>query len=636
MKSNARSDRLDLARDLNERQQEAVTHGAGPLLVIAGAGSGKTRVITYRVANLALNHGIDPRRIFAVTFTNKAAREMRERVEALLGHGVDCWVSTFHAACARLLRRYGEQAGVDPRFTIYDDQDQKAMVARVIKELSIDDRRFPPRAIQNEINRAKRELVVPQEYPRSDFYRERVASIYELYEKRMADSSALDFADLLYRVVRGMQTDQALREEISGLFDHVLVDEFQDTNHVQLELVRQLAAPHKNICVVGDDDQSIYSWRGADITNILGFEEIFPGARIVTLDRNYRSDGQILKAAHGVVTKLVGRRPKELWTSNEEGERVAVIEAPDEREEARLVSRAVRDLREDGFSLSAQAVFYRTNAQSRVFEEVFRSLNIPHRVLGGMRFYERAEVKDAVAYLRLIQNPADLAAFLRVVNTPTRGIGKTTVDRLVAIAAGAGISAYEAIGRAVAGGISSGPAKKLVAFRDLVDAWRGEIDEGPTHLAGRVLDDTGFLQRLEADNSAEADARIENLKELLGSIADFESEAETPTLDTFLELIALQTDVDLANFDEDQITLMTVHAAKGLEFDVVFTTGMEDGLFPYRSAEDDVMGTADSEMAEERRLCYVAMTRARKRRCDEHQYKNGCNCLQRLDEQVTE
>jgi len=604
---------LDLARDLNEAQLEAVRHVDGPLLVLAGAGSGKTRVITYRVANLVFNHGVRPHRIMAVTFTNKAAREMRERVERLLGREPDCWVMTFHSSCARLLRRHGEQVGVDPRFTIYDDQDQKAMVARVVKELELDDRRFPPRALQGEINRAKRELIGPAEYPAGDFYRERVKRIYELYDRRMRDSSALDFGDLLYRVVRGMRENQQMREEIAGRFDYVLVDEFQDTNHVQLELVRLLGAPHRNVCVVGDDDQSIYSWRGADVTNILGFETHFPGARVVTLERNYRSDGNILKAAHGVVERLHGRRPKELWTENPDGERIGVIEAPDEREEARLVARAVRDMLADGHPLSKQAVFYRINAQSRVFEEVFRSLDIPHRVVGGMRFYERAEIKDALAYLRLIQNPGDLAAFLRIVNNPPRGIGKTTLDRLVGIAAGSGISAYEAIGRAEEGGVGKAPAAKLAEFARLVEAWRGEIAEGPAHLARRVLDDTGYVARLEQEDTAEADARLENVRELLGSIDDFEVEAEAPTLDAFLELIALQTDVDQTRFDGEELTLMTVHSAKGLEFDVVYVTGLEDGLFPYRAADEGLFSTVEEELAEERRLCYVAMTRARKR-----------------------
>ncbi len=602
---------LDLARDLNERQLEAASHVAGPLLVIAGAGSGKTRVITYRAANLVLAHRVPAHRILAVTFTNKAAREMAGRIERLLGRAGAMWVATFHATCARLLRGRAERFGVDPRFTIYDDQDQKAMVARVLKELAIDDKRFPSRAIQHELGRAKRELVGPAEYPRGDWYREQVGRIYDLYERRMREAGALDFGDLLYWTVRAMRDDAALAAEVAGMFDHVMVDEFQDTNMVQLELVRLLAAPHRNICVVGDDDQSIYSWRGADVTNILEFERHFPGARVVTLDRNYRSTANILKAAHGVVSRLRGRREKRLWTSSPGGARIAVIAAPDEREEARLVCQAVRDLRAEGILLDEQAIFYRINAQSRVFEEVLRALDVPHRVVGGMRFYERAEVKDVLAYLRLIQNPADHTAFVRVVNTPTRGIGKTSIDRLVAVAAASGCSAFDAIPLA-SDGLGRAPATRLAAFREMVERWRAETGEGPAHLARRVLEDTGYVTGLEHENNAEADAKLENVRELMGSIDDFVREAETPSLSGFLELVALQTDVDAVRFDGDQVTLMTVHSAKGLEFDAVFVTGLEDGLFPWRPA-DSPMADTESELDEERRLAYVAMTRARSR-----------------------
>jgi DNA helicase-2/ATP-dependent DNA helicase PcrA len=602
---------LDLARELNERQLEAASHVAGPLLVIAGAGSGKTRVITHRAAHLALAHGVAPSRILAVTFTNKAAREMAGRIERLLGRPGAMWVATFHATCAKLLRFHGERFGVDPRFTIYDDQDQKAMVVRVLRELAIDDKRFPSRAIQHELGRAKRELVGPADYPRGDWYREQVGRIYDLYERRMREAGALDFGDLLYRTVRAMRADPGLAAEIAGRFDHVMVDEFQDTNLVQLELVRLLAAPHRNVCVVGDDDQSIYSWRGADVTNILEFERHFPGARVVTLDRNYRSTANILEAAHGVVSRLRGRREKRLWTSSPGGARIAVISAPDEREEARLVCRAIRDLRAGGVPLSEQAIFYRINAQSRVFEEVLRALDVPHRVVGGMRFYERAEVKDVLAYLRLIQNPADHTAFVRIVNTPARGIGKTSVDRLVASAAARGCSAFDAI---VPGGdeIGRAPAARLAAFRELVERWRVEAGEGPAHLARRVLEDTGYATALEQEDNAESDAKLENVRELLGSIDDFVREAETPSLAAFLELVALQTDVDAVRFDGDQVTLMTVHSAKGLEFDAVYVTGLEDGLFPWRPA-DASMADAEAELDEERRLAYVAMTRARTR-----------------------
>ncbi|MBN2715328.1 MAG: UvrD-helicase domain-containing protein [Deltaproteobacteria bacterium] len=601
---------VDLRKELNEQQYAAAAHVDGPLLVIAGAGSGKTRVITFRIANLIRNHGVAPWRIMAVTFTNKAAKEMAERIEKLLGKGANCWISTFHSSCARLLRKYGEQAGVDPKFTIYDDGDQKAMVTRVLKELNLTVKQFPPRSIQSEINKAKRELLSPADYPESDFYRRHIRQIYELYEKRMREAKALDFGDLMYRTVRAMQENSTLAREIAGQFDYVLVDEFQDTNRVQLELVR-LLTPHKNICVVGDDDQSIYSWRGADVTNILDFEKLFRGARVVTLERNYRSSENILKAAHAVVSQLPGRRPKELWTQAPAGDPIGLLVAPDEREEARMVAREVKSLVEKGFSLNEQVVFYRTNAQSRVFEEVMRAMNIPHRIVGGMRFYERAEVKDFIAYLRLIQNPADHTAFIRVVNQPARGIGKTTVDKLVSLASGHGVSAYDAI-EVAQGELGGAASKKLLAFRKMVEQWRQETDEGPLHLINRVNTDTGYVAALERENTAEADARIENINELIGSVDDFENDAETPSLDNFLEVVALQTDVDAAKFDGDQLTLMTVHAAKGLEFDAVFVTGLEEGLFPLIRQADMGLDETD-ELDEERRLGYVAMTRARKR-----------------------
>ncbi|MDJ0765381.1 MAG: UvrD-helicase domain-containing protein [Myxococcota bacterium] len=606
---------LDLENDLNERQLEAVRQVDGPVLVIAGAGSGKTRVITYRVAHLVAHCGVAPWRILAVTFTNKAAREMRQRIGGLLlGRGQDCWVATFHATCAKLLRLHADLARVDKNFTIYDDGDQKAMVARCLKALNIDDKKFPARAVQSEINRAKREFISADAYPRDNLYQEQIQRVYALYEAQMQKAAALDFADLLFRMVRGMQENEDLLQAVSERFDYILADEFQDTNRVQLEFIRLLAQRHGNICVVGDDDQSIYSWRGANVENILGFETHFPSAFVVTMDRNYRSTSNILNAAHGVVAELPNRRPKTLWTSIEAGDPIGFIEAEDERDEARLVAKAVAELRDDGFPLNAQAVFYRINAQSRVFEEVFRTMDIPHRVVGGMRFYERAEIKDILSYLRLIHNTADLAAFLRVVNKPARGIGKTTVDRLIAVAAEAGISAFEAIDRASgSANIGSAGIKRLRAFRDLVVSWCAEISAGPLHLIGRILEDTGYLEALKLENTAEADARMENLNELIGSVEDFQQEAEDPSLSAFLELIALQTDVDTADFDSDAVTLMTVHAAKGLEFDVVHLTGLEEDLFPYQRSGDSFTSARAEEMDEERRLCYVAMTRARKR-----------------------
>ncbi len=607
---------IDLTSDLNEQQLSAVNHIHGPLLVIAGAGSGKTRVITYRIANLVANHKVAPWRILAVTFTNKAAKEMRERVAQLIeGRGEKCFVSTFHAACARFLRIHGELIGVDPKFTIYDDSDQKAMISRCLKELDLSEKRYAPRTVQHQINHSKRELISAEEYQTGDYAREQIQKIYRLYEKRMREAAALDFGDLIYKTVRGMRQNDGFREALTRRFDYVLVDEFQDTNQAQLEIVKQLSGPTGNICVVGDDDQSIYSWRGAEIRNILRFDREFPGTRRVTLDRNYRSTANILSAAHGVANGLLERHPKKLWTDSGAGERVSLVTADDEREEARLVARAVKELRDDGVGLGDQAVFYRINAQSRVFEEVFRSFGIPHRVVGGMRFYERAEVKDILSYLRVIQNPGDTAAFLRIVNVPTRGIGKTTLERLSALAASRDISLFDAIPRAAEGSISQAAAGKLQKFADMVTTWREELADGPQHLAERVLADTGYEAALKAQNTAEADARLENLRELIGSVQDFEREAPEPTLDSFLELVTLQSDVDEARFDGQEVTLMTVHSAKGLEFDVVYVTGLEQGMFPYVRGGEDALFTAPDpdEMEEERRLLYVAMTRARKR-----------------------
>jgi len=523
-------------------------------------------------------------------------------------------VSTFHASCAKFLRFYGKLAGIDPSFTIYDDLDQKAMVTRCIKELQYDDKKLQPKVVQNQINRSKQELQGWEDYPTTDPFRRQVKEVFELYERKMRDASALDFGDLLFCTVRAMQQTPDFLTAINDRFDFILVDEFQDTNRAQLELCRLLALPHSNIAVVGDDDQSIYSWRGADVTNILGFGNLFDDVKKVTLDRNYRSTANILKAAHGVVDKLAGRHPKELWTASAAGEKICLVEARSERQEAELVARAVNELKDDGYPLNEQVIFYRINAQSRVFEEVFMELGIPHRVLGGMRFYERAEIKDVLAYLRLIQNPSDMAAFLRIVNKPARGIGKATLDRLLALAAGHGLSMYDAIEHPAAPDqVGRAGTKKLQSFRELVETWRSEAQEGPSHLATRVLDDTGYLTKLQAEDTAEADVRIENLRELLGSIEEFETDAQTGSLSNFLELITLQTDVDTADFDSDQVTLMTVHSAKGLEFDVVHVTGLEEGLFPILRNHNGYDDDDEAEIEEERRLCYVAMTRARKR-----------------------
>ena len=598
---------------LNAPQRQAVLHGAGPLVVFAGAGSGKTRVITYRVANLVDEHGVAPWRILAVTFTNKAAAEMRERCGKLLPSGAqDLWVGTFHATCARLLRRYSEVIGIKRDFVIYDDADSRAMVTRVLRDLRLDEKRYEPKQVLGRIHRAKQEAIGPDKFAVHDSFTEIVHRIYQTYDERMKRSGALDFDDLIFRLVEALEKNESLRAEMDRRFSHVLVDEFQDTNHVQLRLVRVLADRHRNLCVVGDDDQSIYRWRGADRRNILDFRKAFPDATVVKLEQNYRSSARILRAAMSVVTRNVEREPKELWTENAEGAKVAAIRCDDERDEARIMVQHVRTALSEGRRLSDVALFYRIHAQSRVFEEALRAANIPYRVVGGVRFYDRAEVKDVLAYLRLVHNPDDDVSLLRVINVPARGIGKSTIDRVLDDAARAGSSTWDAIRRVIDDPAQpSATRKKLLAFLELVERLRARSSngEGPAALVQAVLDETSYSRQLEDEDTPEADARLENLRELVGSIQDFVGDAEEPTLASFLELVTLETDADRQT-EGDRLTLMTVHAAKGLEFPVVIVAGLEERMFPYRGVDYD---DDPEEMEEERRLAYVAFTRAREK-----------------------
>jgi DNA helicase-2/ATP-dependent DNA helicase PcrA len=602
-----------LLSGLNERQREAVLHENGPLVIFAGAGSGKTRVITHRVAQLVATGGVKPWRILAVTFTNKAAAEMRERLQVLLPAGArDLWVGTFHATCARLLRRHHELAGIRRDFVIYDDADQRAMITRIVRDLGLDDRRYHPRQVAGVINRAKNEAIGPTDFQASDDFERVVQNIYATYEARMLQSGALDFGDLLFRMVASMSKNGELLQAMQGLFDHVLVDEYQDTNRVQYLLLRALSARHSNLCVVGDDDQSIYRFRGADRRNILDFARQFPGARLVKLEQNYRSTQRILRVANGVVGRNVHRESKSLWTENEEGNKVTVLSCEDERDEAAMLVKLMQMLLEAGHARRDLAVLYRTHALSRVIEEGLRFANLPYRVVGGLRFYDRAEVKDLLGYLRVIANPDDDVSLLRIVNTPPRGIGKTTIERLLDAAARAGGSVWQALSQANDDPMHSAAARKsLERFAGLLTTLRKMADEGsgPALLAKTVLDQTGYAQVLREEDSAEADARLENLQEVLGSMVEFEQEAELPTLSAFLELVTLQTDGDRKP-DDDSITLMTVHAAKGLEFPIVMVAGLEEETFPHRgmAPEDD-----PEDLEEERRLAYVAFTRARQR-----------------------
>ena len=595
---------------LNEPQRRAVVHPGGPLLVFAGAGSGKTRVITHRIAHLVAEGAVAPWRILAVTFTNKAAQEMRERATRLLAGGGDAlWLGTFHSLCARLLRKHADVIGIRRDFTIYDDGDQKAAITRVVRDLGLDERRHPPKQLAARINRAKQEAVGPEDLPLDDAVAGIVQRVYRAYEAMLARSSALDFGDLIYRTVVAMEADPALRSAITGAFDHVLVDEFQDTNHVQYRLVRVLAATHRNLSVVGDDDQSIYRWRGADRRNILDFQREFPDATVVKLEQNYRSTQRILRVAHSVISRNVDREPKTLWTENEQGPKVLAICCSDERDEARMVLRAVVELTAGGLSYGDVAVLYRTHAQSRVIEEALRGANVPYKIIGGLRFYDRAEVKDVLAYLRILINPDDDVSLLRVINTPTRGIGKTTIDRVLDLAARHGQGVWQALrGDDVGAAVGAAAARRLAAFVELISGLQALLHEGRSidEIATELVDRIGYLEALRAEDSPEADARMQNVAELLGSIADFCHETDDSSMAHFLEAVTLQSQVD--DLDAaDRLTLMTIHAAKGLEFPAVMVTGMEDGGFPFRGL--DAQSDPD-ELEEERRLAYVAFTRA--------------------------
>jgi DNA helicase-2/ATP-dependent DNA helicase PcrA len=613
---------LDLG-SLNSRQREAVVHEGGPLVVFAGAGSGKTRVITFRVAHLIAKHDVAPWRILAVTFTNKAAGEMRERLLSLLGEqGAAVQVGTFHATCARLLRRHGESVGLTKDFTIYDDQDQLALVKRVLRDLGLDEKRYQPKAMAGRINRAKQEVQGPADIDTPDVWSEVVQRVYATYEERLQQANALDFGDLIYRTVRALESDEAFRDAVIGRFTHVLVDEFQDTNHAQFRLVQLLSEGHRNLCVVGDDDQSIYRWRGADRRNILDFRASFPDATLVKLEQNYRSTQRILRAANAVIARNTDREPKELWTDNEEGAAILVVRTMDERDEARLVLRGVRELLAQGQSLSDVAVFYRTHAQSRVIEESLRSANVGYRIVGGMRFYDRAEVKDLLAYLRVMINPADDMSLLRVINTPARGIGKTTVTRLLDSAAEQARTLSDLLeDEWILAQFGSAARKRLSAFAGLLSSLRDVAGSGAPlgEIGAALVTQSGYAEMLRHDDTPEADARFQNIQELVASMDEFEREHSEATLADFLENVTLHTSADEAaggalaggrSTAGDRVTLMTVHAAKGLEFPVVMVTGLEEQVFPFKGIDP---WEDPDELEEERRLAYVAFTRAKER-----------------------
>jgi DNA helicase-2/ATP-dependent DNA helicase PcrA len=600
--------------ELNAPQEEAVLHEKGPLLVFAGAGSGKTRVITYRIANLLATYRVPPFRILAVTFTNKAAGEMKERLVGLAGAEVvrDLWIGTFHAVCARLLRRYHESAGLGRDFVIYDDSDQKAVMTRVLRDLGMDEEALPPKLVLSLVSREKREGRLPGD-PKSELTAS-AREVYARYQDSLKRSNAVDFDDLLLYVMRIAEDESTAGDELRSRYSHVLVDEFQDTNLVQYRLVRALSSRTRNLCVVGDDDQSIYRWRGADVRLIRSFEHDFPDATVVKLEQNYRSTSNIVTAALGVIAQAKQRVEKKLWTASPAGNKVVVRAVRDEREEAMHIVQTIQEFVSRGVRADQIAVFYRVHAQSRALEEALRARNLPYQIVGGMRFFERAEVKNLVAYLRLVLNPKSDADLERVINVPARGIGDKTVNLLKNFAAENTLSLYDSIEHALRSNeVPSAAKKKLESFRTLIESLRrGRDAESPSALAERVLDETGYRKMLVAADDAESDARLGNLEELVGAIADYEEDSEESgepaTLVGWLERITLASAVDSLE-DAPKVSLMTVHMAKGLEFHAVFLTGMEEEIFPYRG----VSGREPEELDEERRLAYVAITRARER-----------------------
>jgi DNA helicase-2/ATP-dependent DNA helicase PcrA len=602
-----------LLEGLNPPQREAVVHGTGPLLVLAGAGSGKTRVLTHRIAHLVATGAAKPSEILAITFTNKAAQEMRNRVESLVGRMVRVmWVMTFHSACARILRTEAERLGYTKRFSIYDDADSVRLVRRCLDELSIDPKRFAPRAIKSQISRAKNQLEDAAAYRErvSSFFEQTVADVYELYEKRIHEMNAMDFDDLLFRTVNLLELFPDVAERYRQAFRWILVDEYQDTNHAQYRLLQLLAGEERNVCVVGDDDQSIYQFRGADINNILDFERDFPGAHVVKLEQNYRSTQTILSAANAVVANNEGRKPKELWSDCGTGDPVRVAELEDEHAEARYVASEIERLADEGTSRGEIAVFYRTNAQSRVLEDTLVRANVAYQVIGGTKFYERAEVKDALAYLTLLTNPADSVSFGRVVNTPRRGIGQTTVNRVLAHANTMGEPVMEiAAVPELVPGLGPAAVKALDRFASIIERLR-ELTEHSSvgDLLESVLQETGYIEALEAERTIEAQGRVENLQELVGVAREFdenwEGEHGLPGLAEFLQQLSLYSEQDALRDAESTVTLMTLHNAKGLEYPVVFMIGCEEGVFPHSRSIDE------GNLEEERRLCYVGITRA--------------------------
>jgi DNA helicase II / ATP-dependent DNA helicase PcrA len=600
-----------LLEGLNEPQREAVQHGEGPLLILAGAGSGKTAVLTRRIAYLVHTGAARAGEILAITFTNKAAQEMRERVEVLVGRRARAmWVMTFHSACVRMLRAEGDKLGYTRGFTIYDEADSVRLIKQCMDELDVDPKRFAPRAIKRQISDAKNQLIDAEGYriKVGSFFEQTAADVYEVYEQRAHSMNAMDFDDLLFRCVNLFELFPEVLERYRGQFRWVLVDEYQDTNRAQYRWLQLLAGNHRNLCVVGDEDQAIYGFRGADIRNILEFEDDFQDATVIRLEQNYRSTQTILSAANGVVTNNVARKSKTLWTDLGQGDPIHVRELEDEHAEARFVVNEIERIVDQGGSRDEVAVFYRTNAQSRVLEDMLTRYKLPYQVIGGTKFYERAEIKDAMAYLTLLVNPHDVVAFQRVVNSPRRGIGDTTQARIVGHANTLGESVWDvASSPEEVPGLGAAAVKAVDRFMSIMERLRERVESASVgNLLEETLSESGYRDALEAERTIEAQGRLENLQELVGVAREYDSVAEEPSLEEFLQQIALFADQDALRDDEGTVTLMTLHNAKGLEFPVVFMIGCEEGVFPHSRAVES------GDLEEERRLCYVGITRAKR------------------------
>ena len=601
----------NLLEGLNDKQYEAVINTDGPCLVIAGAGSGKTKVLTHKIAYLMQEKDIKPWNILAITFTNKAANEMKERVEALVGDDAkDMWIGTFHSICVKILRRFIDRIGFDHSFVIFDTSDQRTLIKECLKDLKIDDKMFTDRIVQFEISNAKNDMKEPEEYEamvKGDYRREKIASVYNLYQRRLKENNAIDFDDIINYTIKIFKENDDVLDYYTNKFNYILVDEYQDTNKSQFTLIRLLAKAHGNITVVGDNDQGIYSFRGADISNILNFEKDFKGTKIIKLEQNYRCTQNILNAANSVIKNNEVKYKKKLWTENEEGALPTFHVSDDEYDEGRYIVEEINHLRrEEYYKYSDFAILYRMNSQSRAIEEILRREDIPYKIVGGLKFYERKEIKDIIAYLRLINNTSDNLALKRIINEPKRGIGKTSLDKIQAISEQTGIPMYQIIKEADQYGLSR-VYSNAQGFIEVIEDLISKKDEYTiTELIKHTLKETGYTKALEDENSIEAENRIENLEEFLTVAVQFEEEEADNDLSTFLEGITLSSDIDGMDEEEESVTLMTLHSAKGLEFPVVFLVGMEEGIFPgYKSIGEP------KELEEERRLCYVGITRAK-------------------------